>query len=134
MRWVTGAREKSLPCLMPDFLMPIRLDVFDSLWQNNQILGTRDFVSGGEVLFDGHPHGSMVLSCMGGNYPGQLIGTAPKASYWLLRSEDGGSEYLIEEYNWVSAAEYADSVGADVINSSLGYTRILRSCPEPHLC
>ncbi|MCK9400192.1 MAG: S8 family serine peptidase [Bacteroidales bacterium] len=98
------------------------LDVFDSLWQNSQILGTRDFVYGGEMSFDGHPHGSMVLSLMGGNYPGQLIGTAPKASYWLLHSEDGNSEYIIEEYNWVSAAEFADSVGADVINSSLGYT------------
>jgi subtilisin family serine protease len=98
------------------------LDVFDSLWQNDQILGTHDFVRGGDVMFDEHPHGSMVLSCMGGNYPGELIGTAPKASYWLLRSEDGGSEYIIEEYNWVSAAEYADSVGVDVINSSLGYT------------
>jgi len=95
---------------------------FDSLWSNNQIIGTHDFVRGGEVLFDEHPHGTMVLSCMGGNYPGQMIGTAPKAKYWLLRSEDGGSEYIIEEYNWVSAAEYADSVGADVINSSLGYT------------
>ena len=98
------------------------LDVFDSLWENNQILGTHDFVRGGDILFDEHPHGSMVLSCMGGNYPGQLIGTAPRASYWLLRSEDGGTEYIIEEYNWVSAAEYADSVGADVINSSLGYS------------
>jgi serine protease AprX len=98
------------------------LPVFDSLWQNNQILGTRDFVDGGEVTFEGHTHGTMVLSTMGGNYPGELIGTAPKASYWLLRSEDGGSEYIIEEYNWVSAAEFADSVGADVINSSLGYT------------
>jgi len=98
------------------------LDVFDSLWQNNQILGTRDFVYGGEVSFDGSPHGSMVLSLMGGNYPGQLIGTAPKATYWLIHSEDIDSEYLIEEYNWVSAAEFADSVGADVINSSLGYT------------
>lgn len=97
------------------------MDVFDSLWQNNRILGTRDFVLGGEVQFDDHWHGTMVLSCMGGNYPGELIGTAPLASYWLLRSEDAGSEYLIEEYNWVSAAEFADSVGADVINSSLGY-------------
>jgi subtilisin family serine protease len=59
---------------------------------------------------------------MAANIPGQLIGTAPKASFWLLRSEDGATEYIIEEYNWVSAAEYADSVGADVINSSLGYT------------
>jgi hypothetical protein len=58
---------------------------------------------------------------MGGNVPGQLIGTAPKASYWLLRSEDTGSEFLIEEDNWVTAAEFADSVGVDVVNSSLGY-------------
>lgn len=97
------------------------LSTFDSLWLNGQILGTKDFVRGGAIQFDEHQHGSMVLSCMGANSPGQLIGTAPKASYWLLRSEDGASEYLIEEYNWVSAAEYADSVGADVINSSLGY-------------
>ena len=96
--------------------------VFDSLWQNNQILGTRDFVAGGEVTFNDHTHGTLVLSTMGANYPGQLIGTAPKASYWLLRSEDGATEYIIEEYNWVSAAEFADSVGADIINSSLGYT------------
>jgi subtilisin family serine protease len=104
------------------FLNANSLDVFDSLWNNDQILGTHDFVRGGEVQFDEHPHGSMVLSCMGGNYPGELIGTAPKASYWLLRSEDGASEYRIEEYNWVSGAEFADSVGADVINSSLGYS------------
>jgi len=51
-----------------------------------------------------------------------MIGTAPKASYWLLRSENGSQEYVSEEYNWVSAAEFADSAGADVINSSLGYT------------
>jgi subtilisin family serine protease len=50
-----------------------------------------------------------------------MIGTAPEASYWLLRSEQAPHENIIEEYNWMSAAEYADSVGADVINSSLGY-------------
>jgi serine protease AprX len=98
------------------------LAVFDSLWQNNQILGTKDFVNGGEVNYEGATHGAMVLSCMGGNYPGELIGTAPKASFWLLVSEDVNSEYIVEEYNWVSAAEFADSVGADVMNSSLGYT------------
>ncbi len=119
-----GYRGQSMVIAVLDagFLNANVLDVFDSLWQNNQIIGTRDFVRGGEVLFDEHPHGSMVLSCMGGNFPGQLIGTAPRASYWLLRSEDGGSEYIIEEYNWVSAAEFADSAGVDVINSSLGYT------------
>jgi subtilisin family serine protease len=94
---------------------------FDSLWANNQILGVNDFVDNDFDVFEMHYHGMSVLSIMGGNVPGQLIGTAPKASYWLLRSEDIGSEYLIEEDNWVVAAEYADSVGADIINSSLGY-------------
>jgi hypothetical protein len=111
---------KVIAVLDAGFLNANNLDVFDSIWQNNQVLGTHDFVRGGDVLFDEHPHGAMVLSCMAANIPGQLIGTAPKASFWLLRSEDGATEYIIEEYNWVSAAEYADSVGADVINSSLG--------------
>ena len=94
---------------------------FDSLWANNQILGVKDFVDEDFDVFEMHYHGMSVLSIMGGNVPGELIGTAPEASYWLLRSEDIGSEYLIEEDNWVVAAEYADSVGADIINSSLGY-------------
>lgn len=96
--------------------------VFKNLWETNSILGTKDFVNRGGDVFEGHRHGEMVLSCMGANLPGEMIGTAPEASYWLLRSEDAGSENIIEEYNWVSAAEFADSVGADIINSSLSYT------------
>lgn len=95
--------------------------VFDSLWANNQILGTKNFVTPGDQVFTQFWHGREVLSCMGADDPGLMIGTAPKASYWLLLSEDISSENVIEEYNWVSAAEFADSVGADVINSSLGY-------------
>ena len=100
------------------------LAAFDSLFMNSQILGTRDFVQPGNDVYNTSisTHGMMVLSTMGGYLPGQLIGTAPKASYYLLRSEDAGSEYLMEEYYWVNAAEYADSVGVDIINSSLGYT------------
>lgn len=93
----------------------------DSLWQNNQILGTHDFVQSNSDIFQQHQHGTSVLSCMGAYTEGVLIGTAPKASYWLLRSEDVSSEYLIEEDNWVAAAEFADSVGVDIINTSLGY-------------
>lgn len=96
--------------------------VFDSIRNNGQILGTRDFVNPGGNVYTAATHGMMVLSTMGGNLPGQIIGTAPKADYWLLRSEDANTESVIEEYNWVSAAEFADSVGVDVINSSLGYT------------
>jgi serine protease AprX len=113
---------KVIAVLDAGFLNVNTLSVFDSLWLNNQVLGTHDFVRGGDIQFDEHPHGAMVLSCMAANIPGQLIGTAPKASFWLFRSEDGNTENIIEEYNWVSAAERADSVGADVINSSLGYT------------
>jgi hypothetical protein len=94
---------------------------FDSLWQNDQILGTKDFVHPGGSVFNESSHGTAVLSTIGANVPGQMIGTAPKASFWLLRSEYVYSENVIEEYNWVSAAEFADSVGVDVINSSLGY-------------
>ncbi|HXH18981.1 MAG TPA: S8 family serine peptidase, partial [Chitinophagales bacterium] len=96
---------------------------FDSLRMNNRILGCRDFVSGiHDSIFYRSTHGMSVLSTMGGNLPGELVGTAPAANYWLLRTEDAGTEFRIEEYNWAAGAEFADSVGADVINSSLGYT------------
>jgi serine protease AprX len=104
------------------FLIADQCETFDSLFINNQILGTWDFVSGNNSVYDDHYHGTYVLSTIAGNSPGELIGTAPKASFWLLRSEDAGTEYIVEEFNWVCAAEFADSVGADVINSSLGYT------------
>jgi hypothetical protein len=74
------------------------------------------------MVFEDHWHGTMVLSCMGGYISGQIVGTAPKAQYWLLRTEDADTEFLVEEDNWVAAAEFADSVGADVLNTSLGYT------------
>jgi hypothetical protein len=59
---------------------------------------------------------------MGGYMVDSLIGTAPEASYMLFRTEDSNLETLIEEDNWAAAAEYADSAGVDIINSSLGYT------------
>lgn len=95
--------------------------VFDSLRINSKILGDKDFVSKGGNIYSGSTHGSVVLSTMAAN-SSELIGTSPQAFYYLLRSEDIGSEFLIEEYNWASAAEFADSTGADIINSSLGYT------------
>jgi serine protease AprX len=100
------------------------IHAFDSLWLTDRILGTRDFSIPGNNVFgnDMHTHGTSTLSCMGANLPGQMVGTAPHASFWLIRTEVGEYEALIEEYNWAAGAEFADSVGADVINSSLGYT------------
>jgi hypothetical protein len=103
------------------FLAVDYMEAFDSLYMNDRILGVWDFVSRTSNVYQGSSHGTAVLSTMGCNLPGELVGTAPEASYYLVRTEDTGSEYLIEEYNWASGAEYADSVGADVINSSLSY-------------
>lgn len=92
------------------------------LFNENRILGVRDFVTNDGSVYEDHQHGTNVLSVMAADLPGQIIGTAPKASYWLIRTEDAAAESLVEEFNWVAGAEFADSMGADVINSSLGYT------------
>jgi hypothetical protein len=94
---------------------------FDSIFDNNQIIGTWDFVEQDTNVYDDHNHGKAVLSTIAANIPGQILGTAPKAEFLLLRSENSSSEYKIEEINWVAAAEYADSVGVNIITTSLGY-------------
>lgn len=96
--------------------------VFDSLRNDGRLLGGWDFVARNDSIFEDNSHGQSVLSTMAGNLPGEYIGTAPKASYLLLRTEDAASEFPIELDYWVAGAEFADSAGADVFNSSLGYT------------
>jgi subtilisin family serine protease len=63
-----------------------------------------------------------VLSTMGGEWDGNMVGTAPHASYLLCTTEDTDRETRMEEIAWIAAAEYADSLGIDVINTSLGYS------------
>ena len=98
-----------------------RCPVFDSLWANEQILGTHDFVEGDDFVFESSSHGRNVASCMASKLPGVLVGTAPDASYYLFKTEDVKGELRIEEYNWVAAIEEADRLGVDLVNSSLGY-------------
>lgn len=88
---------------------------------NIRILGVKDFVKPGSDVYAQGSHGMAVLSCMAMNQPNVMIGTAPEASYWLLRSEDEASENLVEQDYWAAAIEFADSVGVDVVNTSLGY-------------
>ncbi|MDP3435259.1 MAG: S8 family serine peptidase, partial [Bacteroidota bacterium] len=118
-----GFRGKGIQIAVLDagFWHVDQIAAFDSLRNGNRILGKRDFVNPKSDFYQQHTHGMSVLSCMGGNTPGSLIGTSPDASFYLFRSEDVATEYLIEEDNWVAAAELADSLGVDVINSSLGY-------------
>lgn len=99
------------------FLHVDRITVFDSL----KIAGTHNVVFPGETVFTGDDHGTKVLSCLAADQPGIMIGTAPKASYWLIKSEDSRSEYPVEEDYWTAAVEFADSAGVDVVTSSLGY-------------
>lgn len=96
--------------------------IFDSMRAEGRLIATRDFVWPRENnVFTIHSHGTHALSTMAVLVPGMYVGTAPKATYVLCRTENVLSETLLEEYNWVVAAEWLDSLGADVISTSLGY-------------
>lgn len=86
----------------------------------SQVKDSYNFVFRQNDVYGFDAHGTTVLSVIGGNM-GTLKGSAPKAGFLLYVTEHVPTEYRIEEFNWVLAAERADSVGADVINTSLGY-------------
>lgn len=94
---------------------------FQPLLNEGRITLMEDIVAKSGNVFQYDDHGTEVLSIMAANQPGLYIGGAPAATYQLFITEDVGSEYRIEEYNWLVAAEKADSAGVDIINSSLGY-------------
>lgn len=96
--------------------------VMNSLLFSGRITATRNFPDENESVFERSTHGTRVLSVMAANEPGLMIGTAPDASYILCITEDVTFERRIEEAHWIAAAEYADSLGVDLINTSLGYT------------
>ena len=98
-----------------------KLEVFSHLFKQNRVLGTKDFVADGTPFYDTDTHGLHVFSIMAGKIDGQFEGSAPDASYYLFRTEDMASEYPVEADYWVCAAELADSLGVDIIQSSLGY-------------
>ena len=94
---------------------------FDNMREEGRLLGVRDFVYTSTTVYSQSTHGTSCLSTMAAYVPQTFVGTAPKASYYLLHTEDGTQENIVEEYNWVSGAEYADSLGVDVCSTSLGY-------------
>jgi serine protease AprX len=99
-----------------------QLAVFDHIFKQNKLIDKYDFVARNSNVFDDHNHGTNVLSCIAAKSEGNLIGTAPDVKIALYRTEDVFTETRIEEVYWLLGAERADSVGADVINSSLGYS------------
>lgn len=98
------------------------LPFFDSVATQGRLFPGWDFVEGDGAVYEGAHHGTAVLSVMAANLPGYFVGGAPDATYFLLKTEDTGGEYPVEEANWVAGAEWADSIGANIINASLGYT------------
>jgi hypothetical protein len=99
-------------------------NLHDSNNLNGEILGGYDFVNRNSDFYlnTGSTHGLSVLSTMAGFIENQFVGTAPDAQYYLFVTEDAPNETPLEESLWVEAAERADSLGVDIINTSLGYT------------
>lgn len=98
------------------------LDAFKRIRDNNQILGGYNFADRNENFYTRNNHGTHVLSTIAGYIENEFVGTAPDANFYLFISEIAESETILEETLWVEAAERADSLGVDIINTSLGYT------------
>lgn len=99
-----------------------KLKAFQRLRDQNKILGGYDFVERSTDFYKGHNHGTNVLSTIAGYIENEFVGSAPDASFYLFRTESASVEVPLEETLWVEAAEKADSLGVNVINTSLGYS------------
>lgn len=122
---LTGRRGQGIWVAVMDggFSNVETLNFFDSVALQGRLFPARDFVERDAAVYESSGHGTSVLSVMAANLPGYFVGTAPGATYFLVKTEDTGGEFPIEEVNWVAGAEWADSLGVDVINASLGYTQ-----------
>ena len=100
---------------------------FSRIRNNNQILSTRNYVTNSTNVYTANWHGTGVLSTMAGYLENRYVGTAPNASYHLFVTEADAYEGPLEESWWVEAVERADSLGVDLVNSSLGYRTFDRS-------
>ena len=119
-----GFRGKGLFIAVIDggFYNVNELSGFDSLRMAGRMRGFKNLTFDTENPYGSSNHGTNVFSIISACLPGQMIGSAPDADYFLIRSEETEHEYLVEEDNWIAAVEYADSIGADIITSSLGYS------------
>lgn len=116
-----GFRGKGIAIAVLDagFRNVDRIDYFDT----NRIREVKNFNhETNDILRESHEHGTRVLSCMLSNKSGEMTGAAPEADYYLFRTEVAGEEFPVEEDYWTAALEYADSLGVEIVTSSLGYT------------
>lgn len=102
----------------------IGVDIFDSfshLRLHNQIKKVKNFTSADSNIFNESIHGTKVLSLLSGKNGDNIIGAAPDANFWLLKTENINYEHPVEEFFYVKALEYCDSIGIDIVNASIGY-------------
>lgn len=128
-----GFKGEGVPVMVMDggFLNTDQVPHFEKLRNEGRLLGMRNFVNPGKSAFRAGSHGTMVLSCIASEIPGELIGTAPKVMVYLANTEDTRTETKVEEDNWVAGIEWADSLGCLVLNSSLGYTKFDDTLAQP---
>ncbi|MBK6628051.1 MAG: S8 family serine peptidase [Flavobacteriales bacterium] len=98
------------------------LPAFAALRDRQGIVLAADLVQADGDVYDDHWHGRSVLSVIAGDLPGRFLGVAPEVDVALVRTEDADNEFIVEEDHWVRGAELLDSLGCDVLNTSLGYT------------
>jgi hypothetical protein len=103
------------------FINTDKINSLNGVRSRKGIIATHDFVKNAGPVYNSSTHGTAVLSVLAGDIPGFIEGSAPGADYLLLKTEDVESEFPCEEDFWAAGAEYADSAGADIISSSLGY-------------
>jgi serine protease AprX len=98
---------------------------FRQLAAEHRILATYDFINGDSNVMDlwdvQRFHGTAVLSALGGHDEGNLIGPAYGANFVLAKTEIDSIEIRAEEDYWVAAAEWMESLGVEIISSSVGY-------------
>lgn len=116
-----NGKSKIIAILDGGFTNVDNIESIYDLRKRKAIIKTYDFIERNEFVYGFSTHGTAVLSVLAGRMPEYIFGTAPGADYLLLRTEDGESEFPCEEDFWIAAAEYADSLGADIISTSLGY-------------
>ena len=96
--------------------------IYKHIRDNNRILKTWDFKKNKPDIYRYSSHGSTVLSCIAGKRNEIFIGLAIDSEFLLARTERIMYEGDSEEEDWLMAIEWADKNGADIVNSSLGYT------------
>ena len=118
-----SARDPVLVCVLDT---GFRLD--HEALEHINVIARYDFIQGDTVVHNeegDHPeqdrHGTIVLGALAGYHEGDLVGPAWGADFLLAKTEIYGDEIEIEEDNWIAGIEWADSAGAEIVSSSLGY-------------